>query len=323
MSSTAQDLLSATKDGADAVAITLRSKISYWWYRGDVLHNEAAQSTLQLLLRPRLPPLLSPLPYLFRLIAFLILAPVIFICLVDFAGYAIFRTLGLQRQRVQVKKTSTPRINLSPLIDKRSGSTVAPVLTPGAYDADALLLHRQRSASAASADAIQEWARTGGTFARVSNVRARAAAHASGEADLGLNVPDLVSAPDSPKAGFGRASGVGVEGALGYFDTDAEDSGAESGLNSPEVGRKALRKGLGGGALGFTPVSSEGAATRGALGVVVPSAMIIDDLDRSPRYNDSVTSSWVRLDESSTEENSTSDSVAKALAADVEPVTGV
>lgn len=51
-------------------------------------------STFQLLLHPPLPAILAPLPGLFRLLAFLVVAPVIFVTLVDFAGYAVFRTLG-------------------------------------------------------------------------------------------------------------------------------------------------------------------------------------------------------------------------------------
>jgi hypothetical protein len=91
MSTVGQDVLSASSDTADAIWI----KMMTWWspeYQKH--HHQTPQSTLQLIYNPRLPPLLSPLPNLFRFIAFLILAPIAFLCLVDFAGYAVFRTLG-------------------------------------------------------------------------------------------------------------------------------------------------------------------------------------------------------------------------------------
>jgi hypothetical protein len=90
VSSTAQDLLSAGSDSAEAVWIRMMT----WWAPGHSIQSQTPQSTLQLLYNPRLPPLLSPLPNMFRFIAFLIVAPIIFLCLVDFAGYAVFRTLG-------------------------------------------------------------------------------------------------------------------------------------------------------------------------------------------------------------------------------------
>lgn len=97
MSSAPQDILSAGKDFADALTTSLRTKLLSWWHFGvntDLHHDNVPKPVWQLILSPTLPPLLSPLPSLFRLISFLIVAPVIFICLVDFAGYAIFRTLG-------------------------------------------------------------------------------------------------------------------------------------------------------------------------------------------------------------------------------------
>lgn len=228
---------------------------------------------------------------------------------------------------MRVKRKASPQVILSPLSEKTSNS-LAPLLTPGAYDADALLQHRQRSASAASAEAVQEWARTGGTFARVSSVRASreaelAAAQNSVGTESALHASDLVSPPESPRNVFGRASGIGVEGALGYFDTDAEDSGAESGRNSPEVGRKSNRKGFGGGALGFTPVSTtQGSTMNKSLGLSVGSSnILIEPMDRSPRSNDSVTSSWIQLDQSSNEEISST--VAGAVAADLEPAVSL
>lgn len=215
----------------------------------------------------------------------------------------------------------------SPIVSSKASSIVtgAPVLTPGTYDADTLLRHRARSASASSAEAIQEWTRTGGTFARVSNVRAskEAASNASPSSST-LTAHEMQSPPDSPRNAFGRAGGVGVEGALGYFDTDAEDSGVESGRSSPEVGRKGPRRGLGGGAFGFTPVSSEAAPPKRSLGLEVPLPATSDTAepyDRSPRSNDSVTSSWIRLDESSNEDGEAA--VHAAMAADLEPTTSL
>lgn len=91
MSSTAQDLLSAGSDSADAILIRMLN----WWAPGYKTQSQTPQTTLQLLFSPRLPPLLSPLPNIFRFIALLIVAPIAFLCLVDFAGYAVFRTLGM------------------------------------------------------------------------------------------------------------------------------------------------------------------------------------------------------------------------------------
>jgi len=97
MSSTAQDLLSASSDSADATWI----RIMTWWSPDYYMQSQTPQSILQLLYNPRLPPILSPLPSLFRFIALLILAPIIFLCLVDFAGYAVFRTLGRQLYKLR------------------------------------------------------------------------------------------------------------------------------------------------------------------------------------------------------------------------------
>lgn len=202
------------------------------------------------------------------------------------------------------------------------------MLTPGAYDADALLRHRERSASAASAEAIEEWTRTGGNFARVSTVQARKRTDSSNTATSpnSLTVPDLISPPDSPRDEFNRVQGVGVEGALGYFDTDAEDSGMESERNSPEMGRRSFgstRRGLGGSALGFTPVSETPRSLKVEVPYLAPtSPSSADTSDRSPKSNNSVTSSWIRLDGSSNEEvgGSVSELAARAAAAaDLEP----
>jgi hypothetical protein len=150
--------------------------------------------------------------------------------------------------------------NTAPAPGASPTSGRAPVLTPGAYDADTLLRHRARSASAASADAEEEWLRTGGQFARVSAVRAAALASGASTPD-GSGARSPLDSPGAARASLARASGVGVEGALGYFDTDAEESGTESGRASPVAsfgragGPRAKRAGSGFGALGFTPVS--------------------------------------------------------------------
>lgn len=92
---TTQDLLSAGSDSADAVWIRMMN----WWAPGYKSQFQIPQTTMQLLFSPQLPPLLSPLPNLFRLISLLIVAPIVFFCLVDFAGYAVFRTLGMSFSR--------------------------------------------------------------------------------------------------------------------------------------------------------------------------------------------------------------------------------
>jgi ribosomal protein L14E/L6E/L27E len=234
---------------------------------------------------------------------------------------------GFNRRRVRVKaKVPSQKNSKKPGRAKTaattSGYSAAPVLTPGAYDADTLLRHRERSASAASAEAIQEWTRTGGHFARVSTVQASKKAGRASSALSPGTASDVLSPPESPRDSYGRVQGVGVEGALlGYFDTDAEDSGLESGQSSPEIGRRGSsgsRRGLSGSALGFTPVSND--ASKG-LRLEVPNSVstaIPADADRSPKSNDSVTSSWIRLEESSNEGNSEAAARA-AAAADLEP----
>jgi hypothetical protein len=230
----------------------------------------------------------------------------------------------MNRRRVRVKaKVPSQKISSKSTGAKTrastSGYSSAPVLTPGTYDADTLMRHRERSASAASAEANEEWSRTGGKFARVSSVQAN-----KKRGSTSASTADVMSPPESPDTSFGRVEGVGVEGALlGYFDTDAEDSGLESGQSSPEIGKRASigssRRGLSGSALGFTPVSTNDASKELRLDVPPPAATSTSvDVDRSPKSNDSVTSSWIQLEESSNEE--TSEAAAKAAAAaDLEP----
>ncbi|KAL9935481.1 hypothetical protein V8E36_005829 [Tilletia maclaganii] len=223
-----------------------------------------------------LPWPLNILPGLFRLAAALSLMPIALIGVADFAGYAVFRTLGLQRRRVRIKRSTSPpslskgdqdarhqdakalrqsmqqlqqqqqheqnaqqqrptrdghsshqqqqqrslnRGGPSPLpfprppgsgpVSPQPGEAGgAPLLTPGAYDAAVLLRHRARSRSASgteSADAEAEWARTGGSFARVSAVR-EAASRAKREAEaLGIPPLTLPSVAAGAKEGGGAA----------------------------------------------------------------------------------------------------------------------
>lgn len=156
----------------------------------------------------------------------------------------------------------------------------APVLLPGSYDADALLRHRARSIGGESVEAEQEWSRTGGHFARVGHVRASKEAALSPSstpsspsaapdsashraASPSPTIPSVLTPPESPRHAFRRVGNIGVDGALGYFDTDVDDSGIESGRNSPEMRRSpagSVRGGLAGTtSLGFTPVLTQGA----------------------------------------------------------------
>jgi len=69
-------------DGAAAAAAAAAS-----------VHSSDA-GLLARLLRPALPPLLAPLPALCRGVALLIVAPILLVGMLDFAWYAVFRTLG-------------------------------------------------------------------------------------------------------------------------------------------------------------------------------------------------------------------------------------
>lgn len=390
--STTTDMTSASSSKAQnsAAIEAAHAKILSMLPQGMVSQRstDVHRSTWQTILNPTLPPMLAPVPQVCRLLAAMMIAPIIVICLTDFAGYAIFRTLGFRRRRVRVKRTRSVATNeqsarsdnthadvaaaltadtiSSPSHESSPSITVrAPLLTPGAYDADTLLRHRARSISGESVEAEEEWVRTGGRFARVSEVRAtQEAAAATAAADntgsgvassaatMAANAlhnhtsstrspPSIISPPDSPRHAFARARGVGVEGALGYSDTDAEDSGVESGRSSPEFGRRTWRRGLAGSSLGFTPVmhqqlqqgSSSSKSNEHANGLHVDLQNTADGsglgiglnasgsgdasgssdvTDRSPRTMDSVSSSWVGVEEAELD-------VAAARAADLEP----
>jgi hypothetical protein len=57
------------------------------------VHSSDAGLLARLLL-PALPPLLAPVPALCRAVALLIVAPILLVGMLDFAWYAVFRTLG-------------------------------------------------------------------------------------------------------------------------------------------------------------------------------------------------------------------------------------
>ncbi|KAK0570243.1 hypothetical protein OC861_000194 [Tilletia horrida] len=204
-----------------------------------------------------LPWPLSILPGLFRLAAALSLSPIVLIGVADFAGYAVFRTLGLQRRRVRIKRTESPErkqaddyISAKPASTKdvkpvpfprpNSGATSprpgeaggAPLLAPGTYDAEVLLRHRARSRSTSgteSADAEAEWARTGGQFARVSAVR-EAARRSSQEAQA-QGVPPLTMPHASNNDHFASGSAGREQG--GAHDAGPSPAPTHASLVSP------------------------------------------------------------------------------------------
>lgn len=133
----------------------------------------------------------------------------------------------------------------------------APLLSPGTYDAETLLRQRARSLSSASAEEEAAWVASGGQQARLSTI--------TKDPDLSLTSPDFdagsQSDADAPRDYFGRAPRVGVDGALGLADTDVDESGTESGRESPvqrfsQLKGHTRRRGLSGG-LNFTPVSPD------------------------------------------------------------------
>ncbi|PWN48292.1 hypothetical protein IE53DRAFT_319704 [Violaceomyces palustris] len=234
-------------------------------------------SVIQLVVNPPLPYQVVTLLQFFRFVSFMMLFPIFIIGIIDFAGYAVFRTLGYHRRRVRVKRQDSALKSARHQFNKDHNSEVylasansrssrekptpsivkAPLLSPGTYDAEILLRHRARSLSGASAEAEEEWLKSGGYFARIGVKKTNSDAGDDGgaispgsEADPD---PFLTSLPDSSRSRFARAENVGVDGAMGLVDTDVEDSGTESGRNSP-VQSFRKRKGLG-GSFGFTPMS--------------------------------------------------------------------
>ncbi|SPO28722.1 uncharacterized protein UTRI_04600 [Ustilago trichophora] len=230
-----------------------------------------------------------PMPYwvtLFsqscRIISLLILLPIFLIGVLDFAGYAVFRTLGLHRRRVRIQRQTKAGIKLpvgrtnssrrKPRVyqndrhrptDRSNIPSIvkAPLLSPGTYDAETLLRQRARSLSSASAEEEAAWVASGGQQARLSTI--------TKDPDLSLASPDFDAGSqsdadadaDAPRDYFGRAPRVGVDGALGLADTDVDESGTESGRESPvqrfsQHKGPSRRRGLSGG-LNFTPVSPD------------------------------------------------------------------
>lgn len=137
----------------------------------------------------------------------------------------------------------------------------APLLSPGTYDAETLLRQRARSLSSASAEEEAAWVASGGQQARLSKLGK------DGESLLTSTDSDGGSQadPDAQRDYFGRAPRVGVDGALGLADTDVDESGTESGRDSPvqrfsqfkgSASGHSRRRGLSGG-LNFTPVSPD------------------------------------------------------------------
>lgn len=230
-------------------------------------------STWRMILDPPMPYWITIFSQTCRIVSLLILLPIFLIGVLDFAGYAVFRTLGLHRRRVRIQRQSKaagvkvpvarsnsrrkPRVYQNDRHRPTDRSNIpsivkAPLLSPGTYDAETLLRQRARSLSIASAEEEAAWVASGGQQARLSVVTKDAVG------DLSLASPTDSDGGDAREDEeradyFGRAPGVGVDGALGLADTDGE-SGTESGRDSPLLARSNRRRGLSGG-LNFTPVS--------------------------------------------------------------------
>ncbi|CBQ68332.1 conserved hypothetical protein [Sporisorium reilianum SRZ2] len=227
-----------------------------------------------------------PMPYgvtLFcqacRVISLLILLPIFLIGILDFAGYAVFRTLGLHRRRVRIQRQTKagvkvpvgrsssrrrdPRVYQNDRNRPTDRSNIpsivkAPLLSPGTYDAETLLRQRARSLSIGSAEEEAAWVASGGQQARLSTLTKHVAD--ASPTSPGSDNEDADADADAQGDYFGRAPRVGVDGALGLADTDVDESGTESGLDSPVQRFSQLKgsrsKGLSGG-LNFTPVSPD------------------------------------------------------------------
>lgn len=210
-----------------------------------------------------------------RLISLLILLPIFLIGVLDFAGYAVFRTLGLHRRRVRIQRQSNadvkipvgrsnsrrkPRVYQNDRHRPTDRSNIpsivkAPLLSPGTYDAETLLRQRARSLSIASAEQEAAWVASGGQEARLSTLSKDAAGALAPTSPTQSDAGDGDATEDGGY--FGRAPRVGVDGALGLADTDVDESGTESGRDSPVQFRGSnRRRGLSGG-LSFTPVSPD------------------------------------------------------------------
>ncbi len=250
-------------------------------------------STWRLILDPPMPYWVNVFSSACRLISLLILLPVLLIGVLDFAGYAVFRTLGLHRRRVRIQRQTnasaarsgsrrklrvyqndrhrpTDRSNIPSIVQ-------APLLSPGTYDAETLLRQRARSLSVASAEEHAKWVASGGQEARLSAIAKEGvdATHASTDSDGGSLGGDGEVAGDY----FGRAPRVGVEGALGLNDTDVDESGTESGRDSPVHSFKASGRRRG---LNFTPVSPDRPEPLPATSAHTPDVAAAADVQGDP-----------------------------------------
>ncbi|PWY99686.1 hypothetical protein BCV70DRAFT_111446 [Testicularia cyperi] len=252
---------------SDAV-MTLRKTFEAALFRAP---EKQPATTWKLIFDPPLPYALTLFCQACRIISLLILLPIFVVTALDFAGYAVFRTLGLHRRRVRISRQSQkagvpvpvsrsssarrkPRIYQNDRHRPTDRSNIpsivkAPLLSPGTYDAETLLRQRARSLSSASAEEEAAWIASAGQQARLSTLNRNEADLTSPDGDL-QSLPDL----DSPRDYFGRAPRVGVDGPLGLPDTDIDESGTESGRDSPirQFSSSGRRRGL-----NFTPVSTD------------------------------------------------------------------
>ncbi|KAJ1033863.1 hypothetical protein NDA16_000071 [Ustilago loliicola] len=242
-------------------------------------------STWRMIIDPPMPYWVTIFSQTCRIISLLILLPIFLVGVLDFAGYAVFRTLGLHRRRVRIQRQSKagvkvpvgrsssrrkPRVYHNDRHRPTDRSNIpsivkAPLLSPGTYDAETLLRQRARSLSIASAEEEAAWVASGGQQARLSIVystkdsdgdeRRESYSLASPDSDGGGS---LGNESDAQRDYFGRAPRVGVDGAMGLADTDVDESGTESGRESPVQQRfgSNRRRGLSGG-LNFTPVTPD------------------------------------------------------------------
>lgn len=199
---------------------------------------------------------------------------------------------GLRRRKVRVKPANgkgldaaaaAARMQLSPAqLRRQTTLQSAPLLTPGAYDAETLLRHRARSISSASSDALEEWSRTNGAFARVAEVRAATSASNS----QAPSPPGGSSSSGSPLSSSHHTrshswlDGIGHDGAMGLSESEAEgDSGSDSaGPSSPVM---HTRHGLKSSQFYFTPIP-KATATVGAAAASSPSSSSSSSSSSSP-----------------------------------------
>lgn len=136
----------------------------------------------------------------------------------------------------------------------------APLLSTGAYDGETLLRHRARSLSTASAEAIEEWQRTGGSFARVAEVR-QAATSASSSPSGGttpINNKNSSYFEATPRSSPTMAqSPIGVEGPMGLSDDESESGGPSSPTMELGGGQQTKHRKLRRSHFDFTPIEEK------------------------------------------------------------------